>query len=669
MSQAETRILCFVGACVLASNPAPAERGVAQVRALHTSRETADAAFFEGSTIVSMATNFQPGLIYKKYPTDESVVPGVVWQLSFGALLASKDPAINVTLSLDAAGQSNDIQVVNDTASFVEKGGLYNNYDPSERFEVVYNGTLSPFLGPVDFLLEPEGLAAIPVRVHLNVTDQTGFPFPLASFSGVSVPLGDITGDGNLEIVVPRDEDGQEGLYAFDHSGNLLPGWPLRDEGPDVVDQGFSTPALADLDDDGQEEVIVLGFTQRNVAGQSASAGFEFTQTLYAIEGSGAIRWQITDDFTPGGIPAIADIDDDGLLDIVVGFGANLIRLGPDGIPKSGWQVETSVDITVRVPVLADVDGASGNKLEIIACASVSVPQPGSQLFVWNHDGSFHDAAWPRAVDSCRPATVFDLDANAANGQEIVFAFDHGSDPPVDPDTGFLNTFSVFAWHHDGTDVTGWPHHFLRDPSPGFFDDRVIAPASAGDLDGDGDMEVVVGTYGQGEPVNGNLFVFHHDGTLDGNWPQWAGVAQTPSVGGGMALGDLDGDGQSEIVTASFLGVYVFRANGEPFDGFPRMTSEVFTQPTIADLDSDGNVEIAVLPVFDRLHVWHLLTPSPDPLPWPRFRQNPMRTGARHSVPVGTIPTVSTTGWIIMVILVVCAGIGIIGRKDGEPES
>ncbi|MCH8301542.1 MAG: glycerophosphodiester phosphodiesterase, partial [Proteobacteria bacterium] len=52
-----------------------------------------------------------------------------------------------------------------------------------------------------DFLLTPDGFSEIPIRVHLNVTDQPGFPIPFfPSFTG-SAALGDITGDGKMEVV------------------------------------------------------------------------------------------------------------------------------------------------------------------------------------------------------------------------------------------------------------------------------------------------------------------------------------------------------------------------------------------------------------------------------------------------------------------------------------
>jgi len=617
--------------------------------------------FFAGSTIVSMATNFQPELIYTKYPRDDSVGPGTTWELSVGVALQSAASTINVTLSLDPEAPNADIQILDDTADFVPQDGLYHNYDPSARFEIAYTGTLEPFVGPVDFLLEPDGMAQIPLSVHLNVTDQPGFPIQLLISTGANAPLGDITGDGNMEILFPGLLVGVEGLQALDHAGMLLSGWPLASDDPDIVDEVFSIPAIVDLDGDGPAEVIVVGWALRDVPAERASAGSEISTTLYAVEGSGAVRWQVMDDL-PLGSPAVADIDGDAGLDIVVGAGTNLKRFDIDGTPLNEWQVEAPNDVHVAVPVLADVDGNAANGLEIIACTPVFGPPNFAQVYVWNNDGSLHSPAWPKALDACRAPVVVDLDLDPSNGREILMAFDH-ENPPVDPDNGFLNTFSVFAWHVDGSDVAGWPHHFMRDPNAPFPDDRIIAPGSAGDVDGDGDVEFVIGTYGQGDPLNGNLFLFHHDGTLDANWPRWAGTAQVPSPAGGMALADLDGDGPLEIVTASFRGVYVFRADGGLFEGFPKLTVDNFAQPMVADIDDDGMLEILELSLVDGLHVWKMLTPSPDPRPWPVFRQNSMRTGSVIQGQAAGVPAAAAAGLITTLFLLVCAGAFIIRRS------
>jgi len=637
--------------------------GFERSRCCTASKALASTVDYDGSTIVSMSSEFQPGLIYKKFPSDEPIVPSQSWQLSFGVVLASQAASIPVTLRLVNAQQDPAIQIVIDSTVFVPQDGLYNNFDPLERFEIEYTGALNPYMGPIDFVLAPDGFPDVPVRVHLNVTDQPGFPLP---FSRATAVVGNITGDEALEIIIPGrlgEFPIPEGLHAFDTAGSPVPGWPIFTGEPGPDSGGFRTPTIVDLDGDGHDEVVAVGiFFDQNVSNRGTNAGTGFSTSLYVVEGSGQIRWQATAaDLEDSSVPAVGDLDGDGDLDIITSTLTNLTRFEADGTRVAGWQVETLNDIfTYSHTVIGDLDGNSANGKEIAACALTFGPNTPDQVYVWHQDGSLRGPMWPKVMHTCVAPIIVDLDGNPSNGLEIVMPLDFFEDPPVDPKTGFLNTFTVFAWHGDGSDVSGWPHRFLRDPIV-WVDDRITF-ASAADLDGNGYMEVVVGTYGIGEPSNGNLFVFHHDGTLDPNWPQWGGIAQI----GGAALADLDGDGLLDIVTGSFHGVFAFRANGQPFEGFPRKTSDNLSHAAIADLDRDGKLEIVQSSLLGRLHTWQLLTPTLDRVAWPQFRQNPAHTGTRVDGRIEPIPSASAAGLAVMGCLLVCASIIMIRRRESH---
>jgi hypothetical protein len=148
--------------------------------------------------------------------------------------------------------------------------------------------------------------------------------------------------------------------------------------------------------------------------------------------------------------------------------------------------------------------------------------------------------------------------------------------------------FKVYAWHHDGTAVTGWPQAT---------ESNVHASPALGDLDGDGDLEVVVGSF------DGKVYAWHHDGVPVSGWPQVTGG----KVHDAAALADLDGDGDLEVVVGSFDGkVYAWHHDGVPVSGWPQATEgEVRSSPGLGDLDGDGDLEVVVSGWDGCVYAWH----------------------------------------------------------------
>jgi ELWxxDGT repeat protein len=94
-----------------------------------------------------------------------------------------------------------------------------------------------------------------------NGTALPGFPIPVGdqvygSKAEGDPVVGDVTGDGRPDIVlVAKGAEANTGrLYAFDAAGHSLPGFPK------TADGGLSSmPAIADIDNDGRNEIIAAG--------------------------------------------------------------------------------------------------------------------------------------------------------------------------------------------------------------------------------------------------------------------------------------------------------------------------------------------------------------------------------------------------------------------------
>jgi uncharacterized repeat protein (TIGR01451 family) len=154
------------------------------------------------------------------------------------------------------------------------------------------------------------------------------------------------------------------------------------------------------------------------------------------------------------------------------------------------------------------------------------------------------------------------------------------------------------------------------------------APAIA-DLNGDGQLEIVVATY------DGWIRAYKPDQSL-----LWAfNFAQGDILfASEPVIGDIDGDGSLEIVFGTYdpkkehnsVGLWGLEANGTPMAGFPLPTGTegVRAAPTLADLDGDGDLEIlAAAWSSNDIFAWDSPAPYvPARMPWPTGRHDLRRS-------------------------------------------
>lgn len=277
--------------------------------------------------------------------------------------------------------------------------------------------------------------------------------------------VGDLDGDGTFEVVTATSN---YQVHAYYYDGTVVPGFPrhLGDEIPGAC-------CLADLDGDGDMEIIVQPRGTR----------------IYALQGDGTDLpgWPVTISINEGGsqTPAVADLDNDGTVEIITtsqGIGSLLSVFRPDGNPYPGFPI--TVTYTVGSPVIADLD--RDDDLEIIYTV-------GSDLAARHHDGSM--------------VSGFKVDCGTWTLYTSVAVADIDRDGYVEIVFGSQND-SVYVVRHDGTFQPGWP----SPPTTG----SVHATPALADLDLDGDLEIVVAAPTSG---SGRIYAWHHDQTDVSGFP------------------------------------------------------------------------------------------------------------------------------------------------------
>lgn len=251
-------------------------------------------------------------------------------------------------------------------------------------------------------------------------------------------------------------------------------------------------------------------------------------------------------------------------------------------------------------PAVADLDG-DGTQEVIWASYKVFVVDGQTGDEVWSvytgHDRSYTGSSyvgrtWPGVV-------VADVDNNG--DLEIVTAHSGGY---------------VSVYNHDGYFYPNWP----RRPSPS----SELRSLAVYDLDGDGDLEIIVASTSFGSDEE--WYVYEHNGSLRPGWPQLtSGCCAAGCFNENLAAGDLDGDGQGEIVAPSDVHyMCAFEANASIIPAHPMFAGETWCEvgiavdlvaeergwvdcgtehrpnfadsaPIMVDINNDGGQEVAVV--------------------------------------------------------------------------
>ena len=417
--------------------------------------------------------------------------------------------------------------------------------------------------------------------------------------------IGDIDNDGDLEIVVTTGgfPDSQNvadnkhgGIVAYEVSGglslSLKAGWPFLavDAGgqgtggstPDGIRDGiWSSPALGDLNGDGDLEIVTLGLDRR----------------IYALEhdGTAVSGWPLSRDNAPllrGGwsSPALADIDNDGLVEIIV---------GTDSPPWNGDDGSG--------PFPAQYDTPDYTK---------------STVWALNGDGSFVPG-WPTITQQQVQSSPAVGDIDGDGDLEIVVGTGLG--------IAGTNGYKVYAWHHTGAPVSGWPRTTAGN--------MPASPALA-DLNGDMVLDVIIGCGAESEQACKNLYAWQGDGSNVPGFPiqPLSGTNGQRAQPYSSIVADIDNDNQPEIIQtmASTTALRIIEHNGSQSGDLSRTlqanSNTILATPLVVDVDNDGLLETivgaenngqAAVYIFEEVGL-----ADANSLPWPAFQYDKARTGA-----------------------------------------
>jgi hypothetical protein len=330
----------------------------------------------------------------------------------------------------------------------------------------------------------------------------SGFPVPDIAVCQMPAALGDVNRTGRPEIGTGFDLNNSRVNLVY-ASGTVMNGWP-QDGGRPGSLYYHGIPVLSDVDGDSVMEVFSGG---GRLNGWDTAGG--------VLPG-----WPKAREFSS---PAAADIDHDGLPELVAVAGESLFVFDGDGAVLSGWPVGLGGTGGSTFPVCGDVNG--DDRLEIAVVV-------GTRLFCVDDSGQVL-AGFPKTLSGSYASSPVLGDLDADGRPDIVVL--SGNFP--------TNTI-VNVVRYDGTSPAGWPKNI-----GGYVFRQFNAPV-VGDVSGDGSPDVVLGLENCNDGYE-RLYAWSGSGSTLAGWPKLLRDIYGYGITGSPFLGDMNNDGMLECAVSS----------------------------------------------------------------------------------------------------------------------
>jgi hypothetical protein len=468
--------------------------------------------------------------------------------------------------------------------------------------------------------------------------------------------VDDLNGDGSPDVVVgmgafevpPWENENTEcgkgdpelpgngGVVALSgQTGAILWVFNTADKGEwgapnnGVLDGVWSAPATGDIRRDIPGPETVVGAWDNCVylldkSGNAIWGVVPFPYNTYpTLQGQCNNHGFLSHD-TVWSSPALADIDGDGALDIIIGGDST----APNwyGMPDGGvvWVISGNGQIIARKwfdqsiyssPAVADVDG--DGKVEILVGSGDAYKNPAGNQYLGHY------------------VTALNFDsAQADPTQRLVTKWQAQTNGPVrsSPAIGDLNL------------------------------DGILDVVAISKYDNNGSFTV----GSPGKPVDGS-YIYAWDGATGAalrGFPVHAcnSLGQAFPINGSPIMADIAGDNHPEILFQNAREVGIVNWDGSFYTRindvltctpapasqtnlvYGRLDAQngaITTTPVVADLDGDGDLEVAVVARYNeddpsnniRGEVWVWANHKSGRLPWPMLRQNPRHTAVFPGAP------------------------------------
>lgn len=420
----------------------------------------------------------------------------------------------------------------------------------------------------------------------LNFFENTASGFPPVFekidnfFAGLNVgsypvpDLADIDSDGDYDLVVGLSENGSVKIYY-----NVGSASAAQFSEAQVLEIGtaglYAYPNFCDLDADNDQDILVgrdtHGFIYYRNEGDPVNGDWQVESSIFAGLGN-ETYWNS---------PDLVDLNGDNIFDLVFGSAAGPLNyyINNGTSQNPAWQLNTSLfggvlDVGgASNPVFFDFD--DDGDLDLISGSNLG------DIKYFTNTGTSYAPAWEEDssyFSSIDHSIYSAITIGDVNGDGL-------------PDAIVGDLSGNFYYHqNNGSGFIFLPDVLSFVNLGGWSCPRLV------DMDFDDDLDIIAGNE------NGNLFYFENQGTPQlADWVEIPGYFGNIDVGSNCvpSLGDLDLDGDLDVVTGDLQGQVQFFENlgslwnENPFPVYG-ISGGQNTAPAFVDLDGDGDLDLCL---------------------------------------------------------------------------
>ncbi|MBK7810818.1 MAG: FG-GAP repeat protein [Saprospiraceae bacterium] len=435
---------------------------------------------------------------------------------------------------------------------------LYENGQNNEGAAFVFHGSASGISITAAVILESNQASA-------------EFGYSVAS-------AGDVNGDGYSDVVVGahlygNGETGEGAAFVYHGSvmGTSNTAAVILESNQESAYSGISVGSAGDVNGDGYSDLVVGAYLYDNgqnnegvaLVYHGSASGINTTVAALVESNQANSQFGIS-------VASAGDVNGDGYSDIVVGAflydngqnneGAAFVYHGSSsGISTTASAILESNQVAAilgySVASAGDVNGDGYSDVVVGAYFYDNGQTDEGAAFI------YHGAA--SGVSTTAAATLESNQENARFGYSVASAGDVNGDGYSDVvvgaylyENGQNNEGAAFVFHGSASGISINPAVILEGNQASA--EFGYSVASAGDVNGDGYSDVVVGAhlYGNGETGEGAAFVYH--GSVMGTSNTAAAILESnqESAYSGISVGsagDVNGDGYSDLVVGAYL--------------------------------------------------------------------------------------------------------------------